>query len=44
MHIEARLFEFFAAFFVLTAVLYGMLTAAVRHRRGGVGGHHRAGR
>ena len=27
MHIEARLFEFLAAFFVLTAVLYGVLTA-----------------
>ncbi|BBY19992.1 cytochrome c oxidase subunit 4 [Mycobacterium stomatepiae] len=27
MHIEARLFEFCAAFFVLCAVLYGVLTA-----------------
>ncbi|MCV7412827.1 cytochrome C oxidase subunit IV [Mycobacterium florentinum] len=27
MHIEARLFEFCAAFFVLCAVLYGILTA-----------------
>jgi hypothetical protein len=27
MHIEARLFEFIAAFFVLSAVLYGVLTA-----------------
>src|ERR1700739_2263994 len=27
MHIEARLFEFIAAFFILTAVLYGVLTA-----------------
>ena len=27
MHIEARLFEFIAAFFVLIAVLYGVLTA-----------------
>jgi hypothetical protein len=27
MHIEARLFEFIAAFFLLTAVLYGILTA-----------------
>lgn len=27
MHIEARLFEFVAAFFVLTAMLYGVLTA-----------------
>ena len=27
MHIEARLFEFIAAFFVLTTVLYGVLTA-----------------
>lgn len=27
MHIEARLFEFIAAFFVVTAVLYGVLTA-----------------
>ena len=27
MHIEARLFEFIAAFFVLVAVLYGVLTA-----------------
>jgi len=27
MHIEARLFEFIAAFFILTAVLYGALTA-----------------
>ncbi len=26
MHIEARLFEFVAAFFVVTAVLYGVLT------------------
>src|ERR1700744_3664045 len=26
MHIEARLFEFVAAFFVLCAVLYGVLT------------------
>lgn len=26
MHIEARLFEFVAAFFILTAVLYGVLT------------------
>src|ERR1700737_4754602 len=26
MHIEARLFEFIAAFFVLSAVLYGGLT------------------
>ncbi len=27
MHIEARLFEFLTAFFVLCAVLYGVLTA-----------------
>jgi hypothetical protein len=27
MHIEARLFEFIAAFFILCAVLYGVLTA-----------------
>ncbi|MGB9223410.1 cytochrome c oxidase subunit 4 [Mycobacterium sp.] len=27
MHIEARLFEFIAAFFVLTTVLYAVLTA-----------------
>jgi hypothetical protein len=27
MHIEARLFEFIAAFFALCAVLYGVLTA-----------------
>ncbi len=27
MHIEARLFEFIAAFFVLATVLYGVLTA-----------------
>lgn len=27
MHIEARLFEFIAAFFVLTTVLYSVLTA-----------------
>jgi cytochrome c oxidase subunit IV len=27
MHIEARLFEFLTAFFVLAAVLYGVLTA-----------------
>ena len=27
MHIEARLFEFIAAFFVFCAVLYGVLTA-----------------
>jgi hypothetical protein len=27
MHIEARLFEFVAAFFVLTSVLYAVLTA-----------------
>src|ERR1700739_3323335 len=27
MHIEARLFEFIAAFFILTAVPYGVLTA-----------------
>jgi hypothetical protein len=27
MHIEARLFEFIAAFFVLAAILYGWLTA-----------------
>ncbi|HVQ99325.1 MAG TPA: cytochrome c oxidase subunit 4 [Mycobacterium sp.] len=27
MHIEARLFEFVATFFVLTSVLYGTLTA-----------------
>lgn len=27
MHIEARLFEFVAAFFVVTAVLYGVLTS-----------------
>jgi Cytochrome c oxidase subunit IV len=27
MHIEARLFEFIAAFFILAAVLYGVLTA-----------------
>ena len=26
MHIEARLFEFVAAFFILVAVLYGTLT------------------
>jgi len=28
MHIEARLFEFVAAFFIVTAVLYGALTTA----------------
>ena len=27
MHIEARLFEFIAAFFILTAILYAVLTA-----------------
>ena len=27
MHIEARLFEFIAAFFIVTAVLYSVLTA-----------------
>ncbi len=27
MHIEARLFEFIAGFFILVAVLYGVLTA-----------------
>ena len=27
MHIEARLFEFIAAFFIFAAVLYGVLTA-----------------
>jgi membrane protein implicated in regulation of membrane protease activity len=27
MHIEARLFEFIAAFFILAALLYGVLTA-----------------
>ncbi len=27
MHIEARLFEFVAAFFILVAILYGVLTA-----------------
>ncbi|EUA87769.1 cytochrome c oxidase subunit IV family protein [Mycobacterium ulcerans str. Harvey] len=27
MHIEARLFEFVAAFFVVTAVLYGVVTS-----------------
>lgn len=27
MHIEARVFEFIAAFFLVTAVLYGVLTA-----------------
>lgn len=27
MHIEARLFEFIAGFFFLTALLYGVLTA-----------------
>jgi Cytochrome c oxidase subunit IV len=27
MHIEARLFEFIAVFFLLTAILYGWLTA-----------------
>ncbi|HUO38174.1 MAG TPA: cytochrome c oxidase subunit 4 [Mycobacterium sp.] len=27
MHIEARLFEFIAGFFILAAVLYGVLTA-----------------
>jgi membrane protein implicated in regulation of membrane protease activity len=27
MHIEARLFEIIAAFFILTAVLYGVLTS-----------------
>lgn len=27
MHIEARLFEFLTAFFVLTAIVYGVLTA-----------------
>ena len=43
MHIEARLFEFIAAFFILSAVLYGVLTCDVRHRRCGVGRHHRAG-
>jgi hypothetical protein len=34
MHIEARLFEFIAAFFILTAVLYGALTA--KYATGGV--------
>ena len=29
MHIEARLFEFLTAFFVLAAVVYAVLTAAV---------------
>lgn len=36
MHIEARLFEFVAAFFVLTTVLYGVLTAMFA--TGGVSG------
>ena len=35
MHIEARLFEFIAAFFVFSAVLYGLLTALFQ-RPGGV--------
>jgi Cytochrome c oxidase subunit IV len=35
MHIEARLFEFIAAFFVASAVLYGVLTAQFQ-RPGGV--------
>ena len=34
MHIEARLFEFLTAFFVLSAVVYGVLTAMFAH--GGV--------
>ncbi len=36
MHIEARLFEFVAAFFVVTAVLYGVLTSMFA--TGGVSG------
>jgi hypothetical protein len=34
MHIEARLFEFLTAFFVLSAVVYGTLTSMFAH--GGV--------
>src|SRR6201996_7327987 len=34
MHIEARLFEFLTAFFVLSAVVYGVLTAMFQY--GGV--------
>jgi hypothetical protein len=34
MHIEARLFEFLTAFFVLSAVVYGILTSMFAH--GGV--------
>jgi Cytochrome c oxidase subunit IV len=34
MRIEARLFEFIAAFFILTAILYGALTA--KYATGGV--------
>ena len=31
MHIEARLFEFLTAFFVLAAVVYGVLTAMFQY-------------
>jgi len=31
MHIEARLFEFLTAFFVLAAVVYGTLTAIFQY-------------
>jgi hypothetical protein len=31
MHIEARLFEFLTAFFVLSAVVYGVLTAMFQY-------------
>ena len=43
MHIEARLFEFLTAFFVLSAVVYGVLTAMFAIRRHRVGGYHGAG-
>ena len=41
MHIEARLFEFIAAFFVFVTVLYGVLTALFATGASRVGGHHR---
>ncbi len=43
MHIEARLFEFIAAFFVFATVLYGVLTSLFATGGHRVGGYHRAG-
>ena len=39
MHIEARLFEILTAFFVLAAIVYGVLTALLRPRRRRMGRH-----